>query len=141
MFPPFVKAFGLIYPFVVEVFFGKKYNRKKKPPPVTLLKKVMLAVGVGSFLLCFFLGKQLWAVSVENTKLRRKAESPPRQIEVPVAASAPPPPAAAEPNPTPSPVIAREQPPVKKPKKTYHQPVQNEDAYDRHLQALQGTDQ
>lgn len=140
MFPPFVKAFGLIYPFVVEVFFGKKYKRKKKPPPVTLLKKVMLAVGVASFLLCFFLGKQLWGVSVENIKLRRKAESPPKQIEVPAVASVLPPPAIVEPSPTPPPVAA-ERPPIKKPKKTYHKPVQEVDAYDRHLQALQGTDQ
>jgi hypothetical protein len=87
----FLKLFTMLFPFVKELFLGTDLTKKKRIKGswwVTYqlaLRRILVCVGLGSFVGCLFLGKQLWVVSSNYRELK---ESPP----VHIAQSSPSPP-------------------------------------------------
>lgn len=72
------KAFGILFPFVKEIFLGKPSNQRKKKPPQknAMLKQIIIALGIVSFLCCIFLVNLLRNYSSENKKLKQQIATP-----------------------------------------------------------------
>ena len=68
------KTFGILFPFVKEIFLGKPSNQRKKKPVQknTMLKQIIIALGIVSFLCCIFLFNIIRNYSSENKKLRQE---------------------------------------------------------------------
>ncbi len=67
------KIFKAVFPFLRELFLsdprGVSKNARKNNPRRVLLKKFLIATGLGATLLCFYLSYQLWTVSFKYHKL------------------------------------------------------------------------
>lgn len=73
-----IKLFGLLFPFIKELFFGKTDTRRKtrmgdqtKDRP--LLKKAVIAAGVMSFVLMILSVKRVFDLSSEIAQLRKNS--------------------------------------------------------------------
>ena len=82
------KVFGVVYPFVKELFFGKEdvkraKARKATKPDRPMLKKTIIVLGIVSFLLCIFLGQRLWEVSKEYARLKKEKVPTPTEVVIP----------------------------------------------------------
>jgi hypothetical protein len=66
------RMFGILFPFVKEIFLGKPSNQRKKkiPEKHTFFKQALIFLGVLSFLCCIFLLSTLKNFYAENKKLK-----------------------------------------------------------------------
>jgi hypothetical protein len=86
------KVFGVLFPFLQEIFFGKKIQRNKKKPQSQFyhhswFKNTLLGIGLASFLLVFYLGYENYLLRKAKPEHTFRFEEPkPITVE---AASAP----------------------------------------------------
>ena len=119
------KVFGILFPFLQEIFFGKKIRRGKKKAPDPfyhhpLFKNALIVAGLVSFLAVPYLAFMVYTLREENAKkeeeekfgaVAQAASAPEKQAIKPVVVALPPPDAI----PTPRPVA-----PPASPKRRLH---------------------
>lgn len=108
------KVFGILFPFLQEIFFGKKIRRGKKKAPDPfyhhpLFKNALIVAGLVSFLAVPYLAFMVYTLREESAKkeeeekfeaVAQAASAPQKPVIKPVAVVQPPPDATPTPRPT-----------------------------------------
>ena len=148
------KVFGVLFPFLQEIFFGKKIQRGKKKAPDPFyhrpwFKNVLIAIGLISFLGVFYLAFMLYGLhKATNTKPSHPDWEPaPVQIvqrasepasSVPPSVALPKPPEVTESRQPPSrPYVPRRHVPDMGPRQPSNSDIEEHQALLRQLRAIQ----
>lgn len=70
-----IRVFGIIFPFFLELVLKKDPvtgRKRKQPQKHPFLTKLLVGLGCVSFLLCIYLTNQIWLMSNENTRLKKR---------------------------------------------------------------------
>ena len=148
------KVFGVLFPFLQEIFFGKKIQRGKKKAPDPFyhrpwFKNILIAVGLLSFLGVFYLGFMLYGLhKAANQKPTRPEWEPtpirsapiasaPASAVVPTAPPAPPPQVTEAPRAPTRPYVPRRHVPDMGPRQPSSTDIEEHQALLRQLRAIQ----